>query len=93
MDRDAAGYITELAVGVGLALHRHGQIGVFDDDELAVLRAEMAELLLSVGLRDHLARHLGTAQKMPTDEGRVDDAHEGVIDLEVTERVDAFALH
>jgi hypothetical protein len=74
-------------------MHRHRQVGVFDDDELAVLRAEMTKLFLGVGLGHHLARHLGSAEEVPADERRIDRPHEWVIDLKIAERVDPFTLH
>jgi hypothetical protein len=93
VDRDAARHVTQLPVGVGLPLQRHRQVGVFHHDEFALLRAEMPDLFLRVGLGHHLAAHLRAAEQVPADEGRIDAAHERVVDLEIAQRVDALALH
>ena len=93
MDRDAARAVAQRAVRERLALHGRRHVAVFDDDDLAVLQTEVADLLLGIGLRDHLARHLGLRVEVETDERRVDATHQRVVHLEVTERVDVLGLH
>ena len=55
--------------------------------------AEETDFLLGISLGHHLARHLGPALEVPADERRIDRAHEGIVDLEVAQQVDALALH
>ena len=93
MDGDAARPVAQRAFGICFPLHRWGHVTVFDHDDLAVLQTEVPDLLLRISLGHHLARHLGMGGEVESDKSRVNATHDGIIHLEVADRVDALGLH
>ena len=93
VDRDAAGAEAEFPIGSGRVRESFGQVAVFHDQCLAVLLAEDADLFTGVGLRHHLRREVGLVHEVESDEGGIEAAHEGIVDLEIADRIDAIGLH
>ncbi len=70
-----------------------GEVGVFDDGHFSVDEAEVAELFLGAGFGEHFGGHLCAIEIVQAEEGGIDAADDGVVDLEVGDLCDAAFLH
>ncbi len=81
------------AIFVRLFLHRIRHIAIFNDQRRTILHAKMANLLQRIGLRHHLTRQLGLTEHVKTNKGRIDALNDWVINLEVTDTINAHLRH
>src|SRR5690625_548976 len=93
MDRDASALENQIAGGVALMGEFGWKIAVFDDEHGFVAGSKDADFFLRIAFWDHLARHLRFFVEVKSEEGRVDDVGERIIDLEIGDRIDSALFH
>ncbi len=94
VDGNAAILEKQVATGGARLFLGLGQLGVFDDPEAGrAIPRDRAEPLGGVPLGADLEGELAAASAVEADEGGVGDVDQGIVHLEVEERVDAPAFH
>jgi hypothetical protein len=91
--RQIAGPIHEISGRIPRVALLVVDLGVLDDTDAAVDASHDAHLLRGVDLADHLARHLRTREGVETQEERIGERHQRIVDLVVEDGVDAARRH
>ena len=93
MDGDASRPEGEFAIRIHPMDQNGRHIAVFDHHKLSVFITEMTDLLIGIGFGYHAAGHLGSTKQMKPDKRRIDAVDERIIDLKITDHLDASLFH